>query len=52
MRNYEVLREPPRYRRDVYSDLKRIEERGKRRKKNRENWILSLVRIRSKPSTA
>ena len=51
MRNYEVLREVPAYKRDVYSDLKRIEERGKRRK-GKEKSLLSFFRISSKPSTA
>jgi len=32
MRNYEALRERPAYPRDIYSELKRIEERGKRKK--------------------
>ena len=51
MRNYEVLREAPSYKRDVYLDLKRIEERGKR-KKSKEKTLLSFFQIRSNPRTA
>ena len=42
MRNYEVLRERPVYRRDIYSELKRIEERGKRKKQKQK---MNLVRL-------
>jgi len=35
--NPECLRETPLYRKDMYSELKRIEERGKRMKKER-SW--------------
>ena len=35
MMNYEVLRERPAYKRDIYSELKRIEERGKRKKQQK-----------------
>ncbi len=40
MINYEALREPPKYKRDIYSDLKRIEERGRRisRRKTSSFW--------------
>ena len=51
MINYEVLRERPAYKRDIYSELKRIEERGKRVKKSREGKILRLFRIGSTAKT-
>lgn len=52
MRNYEVLREKPAYERDIYSELKRIEERGKRKKQNRKGKILRLFRTGSTARTA
>jgi len=48
MRNYEALRETPAYRRDIYSELKRIEERGKRKKNNRKP-LLSFFRADRAP---
>ncbi len=42
MRNYEALREKPAYPRDIYSELKRIEERGKR-KKQKQQKILTRI---------
>jgi hypothetical protein len=44
MMNYECLREKPQYQRDIYHDLQRIEERGKRMKENRKNAISTLFR--------
>ena len=43
MRNYEALRERPAYKRDVYSELKRIEERGKRKKQVRDERKLARL---------
>ena len=42
MRNYEVLREKPAYQRDIYSELKRIEERGKRKKQQKQKILTRI----------
>ena len=45
MINYEALRESPAYERDIYSELKRIEARGKKKKQNRNGIIILISQI-------
>ena len=45
MRNYEVLRERPAYKRDIYLELKRIEEKGKKRKQNGNGMIVLISNL-------